>query len=279
MKKPPGIVMKKEKRDTDKSPPNVITLLTDFGTVDPFVGVMKGVIHLIHPAARTIDLTHEVPPQDVRSGAFMLLSAYRYFPPGTLHLAVVDPGVGTERRAVVIATARYLFVGPDNGVLSWAAKDDGIRYAVSITNDEYLLQQPSATFHGRDIFAPAAAHLSRGLEPDKLGERIEDIVMLDFPEPERSASRITGSIIHVDRFGNLVTNVRLTDDERARVGEITLQGTSIPNISETYRDGERGTLLALVGSSGFVEIARTESSAAETLGAHRDDEVVFDLED
>jgi len=271
--------MKKEKRDTDKSPPNVITLLTDFGTVDPFVGVMKGVIHLIHPAARTIDLTHEVPPQDVRSGAFMLLSAYRYFPPGTLHLAVVDPGVGTERRAVVIATARYLFVGPDNGVLSWAAKDDGIRYAVSITNDEYLLQQPSATFHGRDIFAPAAAHLSRGLGPDELGERIEDIVMLDFPEPERSASRITGSIIHVDRFGNLITNVRLTKDERARVGEITLKGASIPNISNTYRDGERGTLLALVGSSGFVEIARTESSAAETLGAHRDDEVVFDLED
>ncbi|MBN1882907.1 MAG: SAM-dependent chlorinase/fluorinase [Deltaproteobacteria bacterium] len=272
--------MNKKDTGTDCGAPQLITMLTDFGIKDPFVGVMKGVIHGIHPAARTIDLTHEVPPQDVRSGSFMLLCAYRYFPPGTVHLAVVDPGVGTERRALVIATNRHLFVGPDNGILTWAALDDGIRFSVSITNDEYLLPQPSTTFHGRDVFAPAAAHLCRGVNPEDLGGKIDDVLMLDFPHPEiHSASRIVGAVIHTDRFGNLITNVRLTDDERARVTKVKLKNVSIPGISITYMDGDPGEPLALVGSSGFVEIACSQSSAAFILGAHRDDEVIFDLED
>jgi len=258
----------------------LVTMLTDFGVVDPFVGVMKGIIHGIHPVARVIDLTHEISPHDVRAGAFMLLTAYRYFPHGTVHLAVVDPGVGTGRRAVVVVTTHYLFVGPDNGILTWAANDDGMRFSVSITNDEYILSQPSTTFHGRDIFAPAAAHLCRGVEPEKLGERIDNPLVLDFPEPQyHGVSRIVGSIIHIDRFGNLVTNVRLTDDEKSRIVTVTLKDVSIPGISATYRDVQGKKPLALVGSSGFVEIACNKSNAADILGTRRDDEVIFHLED
>lgn len=272
--------MEIHKTDTTVGVPPLITMLTDFGDVDTFVGVMKGVIYRIHPSVRVIDLTHGIPPQDIQEGAFGLLTAYRYFPPGTVHLAVVDPGVGTERRAVVIVTTRHLFVGPDNGVLTWAAADDEIRYSVSITNDDYLLPNPSATFHGRDVFAPAAAHVSLGVKPDEMGERITDVLTLDFPEPVRSGThRIEGCIIHIDRFGNLITNVRLTDDELSRVATVTLKDVSIPGLSNTYQDVTAGSLLSLVGSSGFVEIACSGSSAADLLESYRDDEVIFDLED
>jgi len=258
----------------------VITILTDFGLADPFVGVMKGIIHGIHPDARVIDLTHEIEPQDIRAGAFNLLVSYRYFPPGTVHLGVVDPGVGTERRALAIVTNRYLLVGPDNGVLTWAAMDDEILYSVSITRDEYLLADRSTTFHGRDIFAPAAAHLSLGVAPDKLGERIDDPVVLDFPEPNRrDESSIVGRTIYIDRFGNLITNVRLSEDEKSRVAEITMKDVSISHISTTYHDADPGKPMALVGSTGFVEIACSEASAADILRAKRDDVVIFHFED
>jgi len=275
-----GVTMNTDDTKTDAGVPKLITLLTDFGGVDPFVGVMKGVIYGIDPDVTLIDLTHGIAAQDVMAGAFALLTAYRYFPPGTLHLAVVDPGVGTERRALAILTTRYLFVGPDNGLLSWAAVDDGIRYVVSITNGDYLLPHPSATFHGRDIFAPAAAHLSLGVHPDELGERIDDPLVLDFPKQRYEGTyRITGTVIYVDRFGNLITNVRLTGDELPSITTITLKDTAIKGISQTYREARPGEPLALVGSSGFVEIACNEASAAEVLGAGRGDEVIFDRED
>src|SRR5919199_222420 len=186
----------------------IITLLTDFGVADAYVGVMKGVILGIAPEVTAVDLCHEVPPQDVRAGAFLLMAAYAYFPAGTIHLAVVDPGVGTERQIVAVRAGEHYFVGPDNGLLRWAVdRAGGAAAIVAVENPEYRLSQVSTTFHGRDMMAPAAAHLARGVPLEALGPAVPRLAGEPFPEPQRRGNALAGRVIYVDRYGNCITNL------------------------------------------------------------------------
>jgi S-adenosylmethionine hydrolase len=265
----------------------ILTLLTDFGTEDEYVGVMKGIILSIAPDVRLVDLSHQVPPQDIRRAAFLLMNAVPYFPPDTVHLAVVDPGVGTERRPVAVRTPAGTFVGPDNGLFSWVLAGVPEWTAVEIREPAYQLPLVSSTFHGRDIFAPVAAHLAAGVPLEKLGPRVEDPVWLPPPRLEISDFVAEGEVLYADRFGNLVTSIgylqRSEDtpwrwrppsgprrfwrlfsagDAGVVVGNVQLRG-----IRRTYGEAAVGELLALVGSSGFLEIAVRQGSAAAALGA------------
>ncbi len=186
----------------------IITLLTDFGNQDAYVGIMKGVIAGINPRANVIDICHNIPPQDVFTGAYLLSTAYIYFPKGTIHVAVVDPGVGSRRDIVCVETREYFFLVPDNGLLSFVVREERPKNIIRVTNDRYFLPAPGNTFHGRDVFAPVAAHLSMGIKPQQLGTRINRIEQLDIPWPEGTKTgQLEGRIIHIDRFGNLVTNI------------------------------------------------------------------------
>ena len=189
------------------APRPLITLLTDFGTRDAYVGSLKGVILSLNPEVRLVDLSHEVDPQDIRAGAFMLAEAAAYFPPGTIHLAVVDPGVGSRRRALAARCRGHYWVGPDNGLFHLIFNRAPDLAMVSLENPAYFRPRVSATFHGRDIFAPVAAHLSLGVDLDDFGPRVTDPVSLAFPEPEFGPETIQGEIISVDRFGNLISNI------------------------------------------------------------------------
>ena len=188
---------------------NVITLTTDFGTADGFVGAMKGVILSLAPQATVIDVTHGIPPHDVRAGAFALETALPYFPQNAIHVVVVDPGVGSERAAILVETEQGRFVAPDNGVLTSVVPNDSAAHVYSLDKPNYWRRQVSATFHGRDVFAPVAAHLARGVRPALLGTPRAEMVRLPWPQPHRHGDEIRGEVIHVDRFGNLITNVRL----------------------------------------------------------------------
>lgn len=236
---------------------NLITLTTDFGMHDWFVGTMKAVILGINPKASVIDITHEIPPGDVRAGAFVLAASYKFAPKGTVHVVVVDPGVGSPRRAIAVKTTNYFFVGPDNGVLSWALRHEKIRAAKQITNERFQLQPLSRTFHGRDVFAPVAAHLSNGLPIRLLGPDALDIVKLPWPEPIRRDNVIKGEIVYIDRFGNAITNISQidlssTDAPRACV----TAGQKLKcSIGEYYGAVGRGKPVAVFGSSGLLEIA------------------------
>ena len=252
-----------------------IALITDFGTQDSYVGVMKGVIATLAPQALVIDLTHDLPPQDCYAARFALLSAYPYLPLGTVYLVVVDPGVGTRRRAVAVQTGRGLLVGPDNGVLTGVLGGvlrDGIEgepgcRAVELTTPDYWRgPAPSATFHGRDIFAPVAAHLANGLDLDRLGPGIDpqSLVRLPLATAVATATGWEGMVQYLDRFGNGATTIPAeavaAGPWRLSVGAVTLPG------ARTYGDVPVGEALALVGSHGFVEIAVNQGSAAERLG-------------
>ncbi|MEK6559083.1 MAG: SAM-dependent chlorinase/fluorinase, partial [Planctomycetota bacterium] len=187
----------------------VMTLLTDFGNQDAYVGVMKGVITGINPLANIIDICHNIPPQDVFNAAYLLYTSYKYFPRGTIHVAVVDPGVGTERNIVCVKTKDYFFLVPDNGLLSFIVQEEKPKVIVRLTNDRYFLPSPSNTFHGRDIFAPAAAYLSLGVKLRQLGIKINQLKQLDIPKPDyKKTGQLEGQIIYIDRFGNLITNIK-----------------------------------------------------------------------
>ena len=181
----------------------LITLTTDFGAKDWFVGTMKGVVLSINPRARIVDITHEIPPGDVRAGAFALAASYSYFPKGTVHLAVVDPGVGGPRRAIAVQTAKYCFVGPDNGVLSFALARERITSVQRLENADFCLRPISRTFHGRDVFAPVAAHLSRRVPIRRLGPSQPGILRLPWPTPRVGRNRIDGEVVYIDRFGSI----------------------------------------------------------------------------
>ncbi len=245
----------------------VITLTTDFGLADGFVGVMKGVLASRAPGANVIDLTHDVPPQNVIAGALVLRSAVPYFPAGSIHVAVVDPGVGSARRALCVETARGLFVGPDNGLLTLAADVVGIRRVIHVTNERHFLAPRSATFHGRDVFAPVAAALATGADPGALGPAIEDPVRLAVPAVERTSAGLLGQVLYVDHFGNLITNLGvecLADPARAA---LSIRGARIESVAPTYSAVEPGRLVAVIGSWGLLEIAVRDGSAARVLGA------------
>jgi S-adenosylmethionine hydrolase len=245
-------------------PRRLITLTTDFGLADHFVGTMKGVILAIAPAAKIVDITHEVAPFAIREGAFVIAQAYPYFPRGTIHVVVVDPGVGTSRRPVLIEAAGQLFMGPDNGVFSMVCSREKYK-ARHITAAKYFLAGVSHTFHGRDIFAPVAAHLAAGIKPSQFGKLVEDLLRSDFEKPARTGKRLwSGTVLKVDRFGNLITNFRLEEfpELRSRPFEMTAGLLSVTRLASTYSEGEPGELLLVEGSSGYLEVAIKQDSAA-----------------
>jgi S-adenosylmethionine hydrolase len=248
----------------------VITLLTDFGLVDPFVGMMKGVIAGICPQARVVDVTHGVAPQDVFSGAFFLERTFRYFPAGTIHVAVVDPGVGTRRAPLALFAEGHYFVGPDNGLLSLAAR----RFrAVALTRSSYFLAQVSNTFHGRDLFAPVAAHLACGVLLSRLGRAKKNIVRLTWPKPRKIREGLAAQIVSVDRFGNLITNIEPVHWKKLRRPRLLAGSFRCDELSTHYQATEARALLAVFGGYGLLEIAARGASAAELLGLRRGDRV------
>jgi len=253
-------------------------LTTDFGLADGYVGTMKGVILGIDPTVTIVDISHDIPPQDVREAAYVLYTAYTYFPQGTIHVVVVDPGVGSERRAIALRTPQATFVAPDNGVLSYIVAREKVEEIVSLTNPHYHLSPVSRTFHGRDIFAPIAAYLARGTPLTELGEPIAEIITFALPRPQvRADGTIVGAVIHIDRFGNLITSIMskdLANHSLLREGIVKIKGQSIPRIVNTYAEVQPGKLLALIGSEGHLEISVSGGSASRTLGAKVGDKVL-----
>lgn len=253
----------------------LITLTTDFGYKDPFVGVMKGVILGINPAARIVDLTHGVAAQDIRGGALALAYSAGYFPAGTIHVMVVDPGVGTERRPILIETEENLFVGPDNGVLSLALEGRRVTHVIELADETYHLKPKSATFHGRDVFAPAAAHLSLGVPPRAFGPEREGYARLEWPEPMRAEDEIKGEVIYIDNFGNLITNVRerdLNSLPRERIA-VSLADLTIRGLTPNYASAPPEGYAALINSWGLLEICCFNGHADQRSGADIGDPV------
>ena len=262
----------------------LVTLLTDFGTRDYFVGAMKGALLAVNPRATIIDLTHEIPAHDIAAGAFALLAAHDAFPAGTIHVAVVDPGVGSTRRPVVVATHDYFFVGPDNGLFSYiCARGTDVR-AFHLTNEKYFRAPISDTFHGRDIFAPVAGALSNGVLPEELGAEIKDIVRLPALVPQRAEDgTLTAAVINIDRFGNCVTNITRADlSAEAIAGGMSLQVGAhyVRSFRRFYAEGDfvPRAIFAIWGSAGFLEISAAQDSAARLLGIERGAKVIVQVQ-
>ena len=246
----------------------IITFTTDFGRRDWFVGTMKGVVLGISPEAVLVDLTHEISPGDIRAGAFSLAAGCRFFPPGTIHVAVVDPGVGSARKAIGVRTSDYFFLGPDNGVLSWALKHETVA-SVHLLENHSLFRQPlSRTFHGRDLFAPVAAHLLRGVPLREFGPPLNDFVRLDWPEPRCSGRVVEGAVVYLDRFGNGITNIDAAAMAmfQSRQAAVFAGRKRLCPVADCYAAVSAGLAVAVLGSSGFLEVAVNGGNAALRLG-------------
>lgn len=260
------------------APPPIplITLLSDFGTADVFVSSMKGAILGINPKAQIVDLTHEVPAHNIRTGAYLLHSAARYFPAGTINVAVVDPGVGTDRRPILVSTSTHHFLLPDNGLLSYVLAEEPGAEIRHLTTQKYFLGSIGPTFHGRDLFAPAAAWLSRGEPLEAFGPRIETITRFELRRPVREGKKLVGEVQHIDRFGNLITNIGYAElsaladldnwlDLTVRIGK-----TDVKGLQRCYADAKSKKLAALVNSDGWLELfchqARADKLAKAKLG-------------
>jgi S-adenosyl-L-methionine hydrolase (adenosine-forming) len=257
----------------------IITLTTDFGLNDHFVGVMKGVILDIVPEAQIVDICHAVQAYDVLDGALTISQAYSYFPNGTVHVVVVDPGVGTARRPILASSDGYHFVAPDNGVLSLVyAKEERI-HVRHITSEHYFRQPLSNTFHARDIFAPVAAYLAKQVDSHKFGEEIEDYVKFSAPKPKAvDENRLRGVVLKVDRFGNLVTNITPADapmlfEDKPAAFKIAVGSREITDIRKAYAEGAPGEVFGILGSMGFLEIVANRGAAAQLTGAGKGSEV------
>jgi S-adenosylmethionine hydrolase len=249
-------------------PEPILTLTTDFGLSDHYVGTMKGVILSICPRARIVDISHEAGPFDVAGGAYLIAQAYRYFPKKTVHVVVVDPGVGTARRPILMQAAGQYFVAPDNGVLAmiYAREQHKVRL---ISNERYFLKPVSRTFHGRDIFAPVGAHLAAGVPPPRIGKTIEDYLRPGFEKPQRTGKRTwAGRILRIDRFGNIVTNFAVSDfaDLERRNFVLNLGPHQVNILARSYAECATGELFAIVGSGGYMEISENRGSAARRIG-------------
>jgi S-adenosyl-L-methionine hydrolase (adenosine-forming) len=261
--------------------PRIITLLTDFGSQDYFVGAMKGAILSINPAASIVDITHEISPQDIQAAAFNLLAVYKEFPAGTIHVVVVDPGVGSARRSAILECAGQFFVGPDNGVFSWICEREEDFLAVHLTNEKLFRHPVSQTFHGRDIFAPVAAALSNGVDLKEFGPVIDDLIQLESLQPRTLDDGVTEAwIIHIDRFGNCITNLTrdyFAGSQITAGAKLVVNGHEVSSFREFFADGgvDQGELFCLFGSAGFLEIAAQNSSAAKILGAQRGHPVIL----
>ncbi|MDI9641876.1 SAM-dependent chlorinase/fluorinase [Geitlerinema splendidum] len=246
--------------------PKIMTLLSDFGRVDPYVGVMKGAIARINPNLTVIDLTHDLPPQNLQAARFCLLSSYAYFPQGTVHVAVVDPGVGSSRRAIALQLPDAFLVGPDNGLFSGILAQEPVLVAVELTNPQYWLSPVvSQTFHGRDIFAPTGAYLATGVAIEELGRAIapETLVQLPLAEYQQQADRIQGTIQYIDRFGNLITNIPAKAVE-GKTWWVEMAGETIRG-DRTYTSSPVGSAIALIGSHGYIELAVNQGNAQQQL--------------
>jgi len=251
----------------------IVTLLTDFGTADYFVGALKGALLAADPEARVVDITHEVPPFDIEAGAFTLRAAFETFPEGTVHVGVVDPGVGSARRAIAVEGRGHTFVGPDNGLFGHVYERVRPFRVFHLTNTNFFRREVSSTFHGRDIFAPVAGALSRGVRAEELGPEVFDFVRLPSAVVERVADgTLVGAVIHVDRFGNLVTNIDRKPVERLAQGAaITIEAGEhrVERLVATYAELPAGGVGALFGSTDHLELAAPSASAAEHLGVGR----------
>jgi hypothetical protein len=260
---------------------SLITLLTDFGSRDYFVASMKGVILGINPHARIVDLTHEVTPHQIDEAAYLLKASYRYFPDGTVHVAVVDPGVGSGRRPLLVTTTRHFFVAPDNGLLSYIYQEETGVQVRQIENKQYRLESEGTTFDGRDLFAPAAAWLTRGQPPGSYGTLIRDYVRLPIVEPEWQGGVLVGRVVYVDRFGNLISNLTpfhvkeiLGKTQRAEVS-IRIGGVTIDGLVRSYSQGDPVVPRALINSNGQLEVFIKEGSAAAALTVSRGDTITL----
>jgi S-adenosylmethionine hydrolase len=253
----------------------LITLTTDFGLRDSFVGVMKGVIASINPLVQVIDITHGVPAQDVLAGALVLRHAVAHFPPDTIHVAVVDPGVGSSRRPILIATEDRYLIGPDNGLLSLALSGSRLGQIVELSASAYRLRSAGTTFDGRDIFAPAAAHLSVGVAPAAFGQKLNSFCELAVPPVRRGENTLEGEIIYIDGFGNLLTNIEEQDMRRssARDCEISVGVARIRGLSSSYAAASAGEFVAVINSWGVLEIAVNRGNAQQSGGAGIGDKV------
>ncbi|MGE5254355.1 MAG: S-adenosyl-l-methionine hydroxide adenosyltransferase family protein [Planctomycetaceae bacterium] len=256
-----------------QKPSGIVTLITDFGLAGEYVGALKGAILRVNPRCLIVDITHQIDPQNILQASFVLQKSYAYYPPGTVHGVVVDPGVGTERRALFVEKNKFFFVGPDNGVFSGLLSSRGKVQARELIRKEYFLTPLSHTFHGRDVFAPVAGHLSLGLDPAKLGPKVKNLVRVDFPEPRQGKRGITARVLWADSFGNLITNV--TREEYARRLETRFQiqgrGWRIDRLSRTYGEEKPGQSMALFGSGGLLEISVNRGNAHRTLGLNPGD--------
>jgi S-adenosylmethionine hydrolase len=259
----------------------IITLTTDYGINDHLVGVMKGVIFGINPDVNIVDITHGVLPHDILDGALTIGQAYRYYPPKTVHVVVVDPGVGTARRPILVAADQHYLIAPDNGVLSAVYDQTEALSVWNLTSEHYFRQPMSKTFHGRDIFAPVAAWLTKSWQTSAFGEPITDFARFALPKPKADGNTIKGVVLRVDHFGNLITN--LTQENAAAIfaegAKFTLKvgNGSVATIVATFAQGPAGTPVGIIGSSGYLEISINRGNAARTLGSMRGAEVTVEL--
>ena len=261
--------------------PGIITLTTDFGLTDPYVGMMKGVILSINPEARIVDISHRVNTGAIFHAAGLIKETCKFFPKDTIHVVVVDPGVGGDRRPILIKTEDYLFIGPDNGLFWPIVNSYEHVEIIHLTEEAYFLPHVSRTFHGRDIFSPVAAHLSLGIDPFKMGSIITDPVKLNLPVPQQNRGVLSGQVIRVDNFGNMITNIRRQEIEQIseesgvviRLGDFEIKG-----MDETYSDKNEGEMLALIGSSEYLEIAVNLGSAAERFSGDSENLIGMEVE-
>lgn len=252
----------------------MIVLLTDFGTQDYFIGAMKGAILSISKGANIVDITHDIPPQDIRSGSFTLRACYRDFPHKTIFVAVVDPGVGSNRRAILVETADYYFIAPDNGLLSFIFSEASNFRVYQLENEKFFKHPISRTFHGRDIFAPVAAHLSNGIKANKFGNETQDFVCFKENKPQKvSDKEIEAEIIHIDRFGNLITN--LTQNDLSENFTLSINGKTINKFQDFFAQAKKNEMFVLLGSTGFLEVAAFQDSAAQLLKVKRGQKVIL----
>jgi S-adenosylmethionine hydrolase len=260
-------------------PNPIITLTTDFGFRDPYVAEIKAVILSISPNARIVDVTHEVDKFSIRMGAYVLACAAPYFPEGTVHLAVVDPGVGTRRRAILIQTRNSFFIGPDNGVLALAAKRQGVGHVFEITNQKLMFSRISNTFHGRDIFAPVAAHLTNGTKPEEIGPEIQKIATAKFARVIKRKDSLIGEVLHIDGFGNIITNIEEKELSSMNIKETVV--VKFRNVKfrlkfcRTYAEVEKQEAVSIVGSHSFLEISVNQGSAADKFKVKSGDRIAL----
>lgn len=259
----------------------IITLTTDYGTGDHLAGVLKGVILKILPTATVVDISHQVAPMDLLDGALTIGNAYSYFPPRTVHVVVVDPGVGTQRRPILVSADQHFFVAPDNGVLSMVYEREPAVRVRHVTAEHYFLSPLSNTFHGRDVFAPVAAWLAKTYQSEVFGEEVSDYVRFTLPRPKPNGNGLKGVVLRVDAFGNLLTNLTAADVPAAMVAAGTIKlrvgNAQIEKLAQTFGQGAPGEPVAIIGSSGFVEVAINRGHAARTIGAQRGTEVALEL--